>query len=318
MHEIRKAVVPAAGLGTRQYPATAAVRKEFFPLVDRDGVTKPAIQIAVEEALAAGVEQVCIVCDEQTERACRRHFRAIPQELLPRYRDKPAALEQSRRLAEMGQRLAYARQPERSGLGHAVWCARDVVGDEPFLVLLPDHVYLSIGPERCAARLARAFQGRSVTALIEVGEDGLTGYGIARGRFEDGSRTLLRVEGFLEKPDAGTARARCRVEGLREGRYLAHFGMHVFTPGILDALDEMIQSERRERGEFQLTAAQDELCRREPYSGLVMDGLRYDIGTPAGLLAAQVALAAAGPMRRLARWTSDEAWERLGRPHRRD
>jgi len=94
--------------------------------------------------------------------------------------------------------------------------------------------------------------------------------------------------------------------------------MHVFTPRMMGVLDEMIRSERRERGEFQLTAAQNELCGREPYAGLVMDGLRYDIGTPAGLLAAQVALAAAGPMRRLARWTWDEAWERLGRPHRRD
>jgi len=213
MHEVRKAVVPAAGLGTRQYPATAAVRKEFFPLVNRDAVAKPAIQIAVEEALAAGVDQVCIVCDEQTERACRCHFRAIPQELLPHYHEKPAALEQSRRLAEMGKRLAYARQPERLGLGHAVWCAHELVGDCPFLVLLPDHIYLSASSERCAAALARAYAGRSVTALVEVGEEGLAGHGIARGAFEDGSRTLLRVGGFLEKPDAGTARARCRVGG---------------------------------------------------------------------------------------------------------
>jgi UTP--glucose-1-phosphate uridylyltransferase len=294
MPSVTKAIIPAAGLGTRQYPATAAVRKEFFPLADRDSCSKPVIQIVAEEALAGGVEEVCIVCQPGAEEEFRRYFRPMPQDLRPRFRGKQWAFEQSENLARLGERIHYVVQERQEGLGHAVWCAREWAGGEPVLVLLGDHVYVSTAGERCAAQLTAAFDGPSVTALVPVGPDQLPRFGVARGRPAGGDARRIVAEGFIEKPDEATARARCCIPGLPPDTYLAHFGMHVFAPGIFDVLDEMVRTDRRDNGEFQLTTAQDVLCGREPYAGLVIAGFHYDIGTPAGMMEAQFALALAG------------------------
>ena len=301
MPAVRKAVIPAAGLGTRQYPATSSVRKELFPLVDRDGFTKPVLQIVVEEALDSGIEQVCIVGQPGAEKDLRGHFRPIPAELADRFRDKGWAWPQSRRLEEIAERLSFVEQPRQEGLGHAVWCAREWAGDEPFQVLLGDHVFISTGRARCAAQLLQAYRSGSVTAFTVTGEEDLSRYGVGFGRLREGSSRELDIVGFKEKPGPETARRECAVSGLPAGNYLTHFGMHIFSPGIFSVLDEMIRLDRRERGEFQLTTAQDLLCRREPYAGLIMEGLRYDTGTPLGMLNAQMALALSGSLREEAR-----------------
>ena len=297
MPSVKKAIIPAAGLGTRQYPATQATRKEFFPLADRDGHSKPVIQVVVEEALAGGAEEVCIVCQPDAEKDFRRYFRAMPPDLRPRFRGKDWAYEQSEKLERLGERIHYVAQERQEGLGHAVWCAREWAGGQPVLVLLGDHVYVSTSGQRCAAQLASAYNGSSVTALVPVGPDQLPRFGVVRGRLAEGDARRVVAEGFIEKPDEATARARCRIVGLPADTYLAHFGMHVFTPGIFEVLDEMVSTGRRDAGEFQLTTAQDILCAREPYAGMVMDGTHYDIGTPAGMLEAQLALALAGRLR---------------------
>jgi UTP--glucose-1-phosphate uridylyltransferase len=297
MPQLAKAIIPAAGLGTRQYPATQAARKEFFPLADLDGCSKPVIQIVVEEALAGGVEEVCIVCQPGAEEEFRSYFRPMPPELRTRFRGKDWAYEQSDALRQLGERIRYVAQERQEGLGHAVWCAREWAGGQPVLVLLGDHVYVSTSKVRCAAQLTAAYQGDSVTALVRVGPEQLPRFGVARGRPAEGDPRRIVAEGFIEKPDEATARARCRIEGLAPDTYLAHFGMHVFTPGIFEVLEEMVRDGRRDGGEFQLTTAQDVLCGREPYEGLVMEGVHYDIGTPSGLLEAQLALALAGRLR---------------------
>jgi UTP--glucose-1-phosphate uridylyltransferase len=298
MTPVRKAIIPAAGLGTRQYPATQAARKEFFPLADRDGLCKPAIQIVVEEALAGGAEEVCIVCQPGAEEEFRRYFRAMPQDVRPRFAGKDWAYEQSDRLERFGKSIHYIIQERQEGLGHAIWCAREWAGGEPVLAMLGDHVYVSTTQVPCAAQLTGAYDGGNLTALVPVGPEQLARFGIARGRPADGTARRIVAEGFVEKPDEATARARCRIDGLPPDTYLAHFGMHVFSPGIFGVLDEMVRAGRRDRGEFQLTTAQDILCKREPYAGLVMDGVHYDIGTPTGMLEAQFALALSGRLSR--------------------
>jgi UTP--glucose-1-phosphate uridylyltransferase len=295
MAQVRKAIIPAAGSGTRQYPASSGVRKEFFVLADRDGFSKPLVQMAVEEALTA-VEEVCIVCQPGAQGSFRRHFAAIPEEVRPRYDGKPWAYEWSEKLARMGERLCFVEQAEQEGLGHAVWCARDWVGDDRFLVLLGDHVYVSLSGVPCARQLVEAAGEGNATALVPVPIERVGRFGLARGRLRTPGGRLVEVEGFIEKPDAEVARDLCRVEGVPEGRYLAHFGMHVFTPAALEVLDRMIRGGRRQAGEFQLTGAQDEICGCEPYVGLVMEGLNFDTGTPTGLLEAQLALALAGEL----------------------
>ncbi len=310
---VRKAVIPAAGMGTRQYPATSGVRKEFFPLVDRDGYAKPLVQMGVEEALSAGIEEVCIVCQPDAAEEFRSYFAAMPEDARPHYEGKDRAYEWSERLEEMGRRLAFVPQEEQHGLGHAVWCARQWVGDEPFLMILGDHVFISRTKRSCAGQVLDAFAGHSITALTRSPEEAIRRFGVARGRPAEGAAGLIEVDGFLEKPTPEAAREQCRIRGVPSGQYLTHFGLHLFTPGIFDVLDRMIAEDRRTDGEFQLTGAQDRLARIEPYCGLVVAGERFDVGTPAGLLEAQTALALAGEMRsRAEQWWSDY-FDKFGR-----
>ncbi|MFW6189062.1 MAG: sugar phosphate nucleotidyltransferase [Planctomycetota bacterium] len=311
MPELKKAVIPAAGLGTRQYPASSGVRKEFFPLVDRDGRTKPVLQVVVEEALAAGVDEVCIVCQPGAESDFRDYFYSIPDTLRPRFEGKGWALQQSEHLRELGRRLSYVEQPEQEGLGHAVWCAREWADGDPVLVLLGDHVYVSTTDHRCAAQLADRFEGPSITALVPVGPEELSRFGVVGGALRCGDARMVEAECFLEKPEEQQAREHCRIEGLPEDTYLVHFGMHAFSPSIFEVLDQMVAEGRRENGEFQLTTAQNVLCRREEYRGLIMDGHHYDTGTPAGMLEAELALALSGEMAGEVR----EIWARAVQRH---
>src|SRR5690349_8630266 len=158
MAKVRKAVITAAGRGTRQYPASAAVQKEMFPLVDRDGLTKPIIQIIGEEAIDSGIEEICIVVAPDQEAIYRDYFRGLDQEAIQSFRGKEWALLASEKLSAFGKRLHFAEQKTPEGFGHAVYQARDFVGDEPFLLLLGDHVYISDMIDRCARQLIRVYE----------------------------------------------------------------------------------------------------------------------------------------------------------------
>lgn len=307
MQQVTRAVIPAAGIGTRQYPATSHVRKEFFPLVDGDGLAKAALQLLVEEAVFSRLEEVCVICGPDTEAACRAHFSALSEELRPRFEGNPGALEQSRLLADLGRRLTYVRQDEPLGLGHALWCARDWADGEPVLLMLGDHAFVSTGERRCARQVLDAWQGNSITSLFRSGPENLDRYGVAIGTMIDERR--VAVSGFVEKPSPDVARERCSMDGLPPDTFLLHFGLHLFTPCIMDILDEMVRQDHRVGGEIQLTAAQDELARRETYEGYVVDGASYDIGSPLGLLEAQVGLALSGRMRE----TIETIWRRQKR-----
>src|SRR3978361_2055426 len=150
MAKVRKAVITAAGRGTRQYPASSAVQKEMFPLVDRDGLTKPIIQIIGEEAIDSGIEQVCIITAPGEESLYRDYFRRLDGDMIQAFRGKEWAILQSEKLASFGQRLYFAEQSSPEGFGHAVYQAKSFVGDEPFLLMLGDHVYISDTKDRCA------------------------------------------------------------------------------------------------------------------------------------------------------------------------
>src|SRR5262249_1395316 len=141
--EISKAVITAAGRGARQYPASDTVQKAMQPLVDRDGLTKPVLQIIAEEALDSGIEEICVVAAPGDEGVYRTHFANYAANLRSAYRGIDWAEAQARRLDDLEQRLRFAVQPEPVGYGHAVWCARSFVGDAPFLLLLGDHLYVS-------------------------------------------------------------------------------------------------------------------------------------------------------------------------------
>jgi UTP-glucose-1-phosphate uridylyltransferase/mevalonate kinase len=277
---VRKAVIPAAGFGTRMYPASKAVKKELFPIITADGMAKPIILAIVEEALSAGIEQVCLIVQKGDERFFDEffnspvppiHFHKLPQRLK----------EFNSYLREVGSRVSFVSQESQEGFGHAVNCARDWVGDEPFLLMLGDHLYASDTDVSCARQILDVFQEHrsSVVGLKRTPENLISSFGTVTGQWvDDGS--VLSISEFAEKPTIDYAQSNLRVDGVPEGEYLTVFGQYVLTPQIFALLEESIQNNLRERGEFQLTSALDRLRRDEGFLGYVTQGRRFDIGDP--------------------------------------
>lgn len=276
---LRKAVIPAAGYGTRLFPATKAVKKELFPVIGRDGRAKPAILAIVEEALSAGVEEVAIVVQPGDRAVFEEFFHApIPVEHFHKLSQEDQ--EYARQLAELGRRVQFLTQERQEGFGHAVYAAREWVGDEPFLLLLGDHLYAADGDASCGRQLVEVFErtGRSVVGLKVTPIEESRHFGCVAGVWaEEG---LLSITDFVEKPDVEYAREHLRVEGLEENRVLTLFGQYALTPRIFGLLDESIRLNLRERGEFQLTSCLDRLRLEEGFSGVVVRGRRFDIGLP--------------------------------------
>lgn len=298
MTKVRKAVITAAGRGTRQYPASSAVQKEMFPLVDRDGLTKPVIQIIGEEAIDCGIEEICIITQPGEEQQYRDYFRRLDDQMVRSFRGKNWAILESEKLGAFGERLHFAEQDEPDGFGHAVYQAKAFVGDEPFLVLLGDHVYISDVRDRCAKQLIKVYEQYMLDAVSGVQptmERQLHLFGTIRGAPVEPERGIYKAELIIEKPTIDAARQRLATPGLPAGNYLSHFGMHVFSPRIFDSLEYLIRNDVRERGEIQLTAAQEHLRQQvENYWVVIAQGQRYDTGIPYGLMEAQLALALNG------------------------
>jgi len=299
MKPVRKAIITAAGRGTRLYPASTTVQKEMFPLVDTDLLTKPTIQIIAEEALESGIEEICIVTSPGDEEKYSTYFRGLSEDLLPSFAGKEWALKQSQRLERLEQVLSFRVQETQEGYGHAVFCARDFVGDEPVLLLPGDHVYISGEARRCAKQVIDAYAefGCTVSAVKQTPEDLLHLYGTLTGNPVRSDPTVLDVTHIKEKPSVEYAENYLRTASLRRGMYLCFFGMHVFTPTLFECLEEMIAADDRERGEYQLTSAQRMVRERARYMALEVVGERYDMGVPFGYVETQIALALNSPQR---------------------
>ncbi len=274
---VRKAIFPAAGWGTRFLPATKAQPKEMLPLVD-----KPVIQYAVEEAVAAGIEQVIIVTSSQ-KRAIEDHF-DISYEL-EHLLEQRGDIEMLRRIRHIGDlaTISYVRQKEQLGLGHAVLVAKELVGHEPFAVILSDDVV--VGEQPCIGQLMDAFERThsSVVAVMDVPPEDTSRYGVIDPdpAAETGDSRLYKLRGLVEKPAAGTAPST-----------LAVIGRYVLTPKIFDKLE---QTPRGAGGEIQLTDAIQALMAEQDVYGYAFDGVRYDAGTTMGWLRASVELALQRP-----------------------
>jgi UTP-glucose-1-phosphate uridylyltransferase len=278
--KIRKAVIPAAGFGTRLFPATKATKKELFPIVDRDGIAKPAILIIVEEALEAGIEEVIIIVQKHDLEDFRSLFNE--QISIENYNKLPPHFQEySRRLLEIGRRVTFVVQNAQEGFGHAVYCARDAVGNEPFLLMLGDHIYRSDGETSCARQLLEAYQrhGQSLVGMRRTSEDEIGSFGTITGVWLEDER-LLSISEFAEKPTPDYARTNLRVPGLPAGEYLTLFGQYIVKPKLFDYLKEHIENNVREHGEFQLTSTLDRLRQEDGFLGLIINGKRFDIGRP--------------------------------------
>jgi len=296
--QITKAVITAAGRGARQYPASDTVQKAMMPLVDRDGLTKPVLQIIAEEAMDSGIEEICVVAAPGDEAYYRRHFRSYAENLRSAFKGADWAEEQARRLVELEGRLRFAVQPEPEGYGHAVWCAREFAAGAPILLLLGDHLYISSDPasRRCARQLLdlATAEGCAASAVQATREHLIHQYGTLTGKRTHDRPDVYVIDEILEKPNPTLAELRLQVPGLRAGHYLCFFGMHVLTPTVFDLLDDLVRRDAREGGSVQLTTALNGLARREKYLALETKGTRHNLGVKYGSLDAQLALALAG------------------------
>lgn len=271
---LKKAVLPVAGLGTRFLPATKAMAKEMLPVVDR-----PLIQYAVDEARAAGIEQFCLITG-RGKTAIVEHFDvAYELEKTLEERGKEDILADLRTITMEPGSIVTVRQQVPMGLGHAIWCARAFIGDDPFAILLPDDLMLCDVP--CTAQLAEAYRetGGNVVAIEEVPRDRVNRYGVLDVA-EDKGR-LVSVKGLVEKPPPEKAPSNLTI-----------IGRYVLMPEVIDALSEM---ERGAGGEVQLTDGMAKLIGRQPFHGLRYEGRRFDCGDKTGFLEAQIAFALKRP-----------------------
>ncbi len=268
---IRKAIFPVGGQGTRFLPATKAVPKELLPVVDR-----PLLQYAVDEAVAAGIEQMIFVTARG--KASLEEYFDVAAELTASLKAKGKTAE----LAVLAEtqlapgRIAYVRQQEPAGLGHAVWCARLITGDEPFAVLLPDELLWS--PEApCLKTMVETYArlGGNVIAVLEIPAEQTHGFGIIDPGTVDG--LVTEVVGLVEKPKQGTAPSR-----------LAAIGRYILQPEVMTILAE---GTRGAGNEIQLTDAMAQLIGVQPFHALTYTGRRFDCGDKAGHITANIALA---------------------------
>jgi len=289
----RKAVITAAGRGTRMFPATRAIQKEMLPLVDTDGLVKPTIQMIAEACVAAEIEELCIVVEKGGGQAFREHFRAFTADEERVFAGKDWALAEGAKLKELGERICYVEQPSPEGFGHAVYQAKNFASGEPILLLLGDHVYTGNPLEQLLA--AGAVSGGSVTGVRHEPESGVTITGIIKGK-PTTTPHLYEILALQEKPSVAEVQA-LKTEGLPEKTYLGHFGLHLFTAEIFDCLGELIATNTRVKNEFQLTSGQELLWKRNPdtYQALVLSGERWDIGLPDEYLCTLTTFGRLGP-----------------------
>jgi UTP--glucose-1-phosphate uridylyltransferase len=258
-----KAVITAAARNQRTLPLQT--------LVDRDGSQKSVLCIILEEALRAGIEDICLVICPGDESG---------------YREAAG---------EHAERLRFVPQAAPLGYGHAVWCARDFVGQSPFLHMIGDHLYISQDTAGCAQQLIEiaSTQSCSVSGVQSTREGLLPYFGAVGGQRVSGAKDLYLIERVLEKPTPTEAEQKLLIPGLRAGHYLCFFGMHVFTPVVMELLDNHV-TERGEQGGIQLSPVLAELAARERYLALEAKGRRYPVDARYGLLTAQIALALSG------------------------
>ncbi len=269
---LRKAVLPVAGLGTRFLPATKQMPKEMLPVVD-----KPLIQYAVEEARAAGIEQFCFVTGRGKTMLVDQFDAAFELErtLAERGKQKELAALQAQSLAPGS--ILSTRQQVPLGLGHAIWCARHFIQDDPFAILLPDDLMLC--ETSCMAQLAAAYEatGGNVVAIEEVPREHVSRYGVIAPGATKGN--LVEVTGLVEKPPVEKAPSNLTV-----------IGRYILMPEVIAHLSKM---EKGAGGEIQLTDSMAKLIPSQPFHGLRYAGRRFDCGDKAGYLEAQVAFALA-------------------------
>jgi len=294
VHTVRKAIIPVAGFGTRLYPATRALKKDFFPIPCPDGMVRPVILILLEELIQSGIEEICLVLGSEEERQLYSDYfeRPLSDEHLSKLNAEAKELES--RILNIGKHLHYVYQREKRGFGHAVYQAAQFAGNEPVLLLLGDTLYRSDSNKPCALQMVEEYERYNslmvsihTVPLVEVSH-----YGILSGVWEDKEHTILNVAVMKEKPKASYAEEFLGVrnkEGVKE--FYSVFGQYILTPEVFAQLHEDIMQKEIEGdhvSEIELTSALEAVRQRSGMMGVRLQGRMYDMGNPHALIRAVV------------------------------
>lgn len=289
VHTVRKAIIPVAGFGTRLYPATRALKKDFFPIPCPDGMVRPVILILLEELVKSGIEDICLVLGSEEERQQYSDYfeRPLPEEHLRKLNSE--AQEMEARILDIGKRLHYVYQKEKRGFGHAVYQAAQFAGNEPVLLLLGDTIYRSNSNKPCALQMVEEYEryNQLMVSIHPVPLADVSHYGILSGVWEDKDRSRLSVSVMCEKPKPSYAEEFLGVRnksGVRE--YYSVFGQYILTPEVFSQLHEDIMQKEIDGdhvSEIELTSALEAVRQRSGMMGVRLDGRMYDMGNPVAL-----------------------------------
>ena len=289
VHTVRKAIIPVAGFGTRLYPATRALKKDFFPIPCPDGMVRPVILILLEELVKSGVEEICLVLGSEEERIQYTEFfeRPLSDEHLSKLNAE--AQEYENHLLDIGKRLRYVYQREKRGFGHAVYQAAEFANGEPVLLLLGDTIYHSHSNKPCALQLIEKYEhyNQLMVSIHSVPLSDVSHYGILSGVWEDKERTILNVSTMNEKPKSSYAEEFLGVRnagGKKE--YYSVFGQYILTEEVFAQLEEDIRksdAEGNSTKEIELTAALEAVRQKSGMIGVRLNGVMYDMGNPVAL-----------------------------------
>ena len=289
VHTVRKAIIPVAGFGTRLYPATRAIKKDFFPIPCPDGMVRPVILILLEELIQSGIEEICLVLGSEEERQQYADYfeRPLSEEHLRKL--NPEAQEYENRILDIGKHLHYVYQREKRGFGHAVYQAAQFAGNEPVMLLLGDTLYRSESNKPCALQMVEEYEryNQLMVSIHPIPLAEVSRYGILHGVWEDKGRSVLNVSTMHEKPKASYAEEFLGVrnqDGERE--YYSVFGQYILTPEVFAQLHEDIMQKEMDGdhvSEIELTSALEAVRQRSGMMGVRLKGRMYDMGNPLAL-----------------------------------
>ena len=290
VHTVRKAIIPVAGFGTRLYPATRCLKKDFFPIPCPDGMVRPVILILLEELIQSGIEEICLVLGSDEERQLYRDFFERPLSSEHFNKLNAESQEYENRILDIGKHLHYVTQKEKRGFGHAVYQAAGFAKGEPVLLMLGDTLSRSLTNKPCALQLIEAYEryNKLLLGVYPVPLSTVSHFGIMSGVWEDKDERVLHVKTFVEKPKASYAEEFLGVKNKAgDKEYCSVFGQYILTPEVFMQLREDIAAADAagdKTKEIELTSALEAVRSRSGMIGLRLKGLRYDMGNPAALV----------------------------------
>lgn len=278
---VTKAIIPLAGFGTRVFPATKTIKKCFLPILDDDGLLKPALLIMLEMLFASGIEDICLIIGEEDKPEFDKFF-------LPLSEENRSKLPQDKKdyediILEMRNHISFVFQRERLGFGHAVWLAKSFSESEPVLLLLGDFLYKSNSDISCTKQIIEAFKetGKTLVSVNEISLNQVVHYGIIHGVWNDENEKVMTVDSMVEKPTDDYAKEYLGVKNKTgKDKYYATFGQYILTPEVFDELDREISGNPTEGNEYGLTSALNNVRKKNGLIAFVPDGKSFDIGLP--------------------------------------